>query len=66
MGECAVDREEYERHLHAAQMLLEGEIGDGSKVKVSAGKSGLIINGKTFDASDDSLDEPAAPSHAIH
>jgi ATP-dependent Clp protease ATP-binding subunit ClpB len=49
-----------------AQMLLEGEIGDGSKVKVSAGKSGLIINGKTFDASDDSLDEPAAPSHAIH
>jgi ATP-dependent Clp protease ATP-binding subunit ClpB len=49
-----------------AQMLLEGEIGDGSKVKVSAGKAGLIINGKTFDASEDSLDEPAAPSHAIH
>ena len=22
--------------------------------------------GKTFDASEDSLDEPAAPSHAIH
>jgi ATP-dependent Clp protease ATP-binding subunit ClpB len=49
-----------------AQMLLEGEIGDGAKVKVSAGKSGLIINGKTFDASEDSLDEPPAPSHAIH
>jgi ATP-dependent Clp protease ATP-binding subunit ClpB len=49
-----------------AQMLLEGEIGDGANVKVSAGKSGLIINGKTFDASEDSLDEPAAPSHAIH
>ncbi|HEY3778096.1 MAG TPA: ATP-dependent chaperone ClpB [Rhizomicrobium sp.] len=49
-----------------AQMLLEGEIGDGANVKVSAGKSGLIINGKTFDASEDSLDEPAAPSLAIH
>jgi ATP-dependent Clp protease ATP-binding subunit ClpB len=49
-----------------AHMLLEGDIGDGAKVKVSAGKSGLIINGKTFDASEDSLDEPPAPSHAIH
>jgi len=49
-----------------AQMLLEGDIGDGAKVKVSAGKSGLIINGKTFDASEDSLDEPPIPSHAIH
>jgi ATP-dependent Clp protease ATP-binding subunit ClpB len=49
-----------------AQMLLEGEIGDGAKLKVSAGKSGLVINGKTFDASEDSLDEPAARSHAIH
>ncbi|HTT85670.1 MAG TPA: ATP-dependent chaperone ClpB [Rhizomicrobium sp.] len=49
-----------------AQMILEGEIGDGAKVKVSAGKVGLIINGKTFDAADDSLDEPPAPSHAIH
>jgi ATP-dependent Clp protease ATP-binding subunit ClpB len=49
-----------------AQMLLEGEIGDGAKVTVGAGKSGLIINGKTFDASEDSLDEPPAPSHAIH
>ena len=49
-----------------AQMLLEGDLADGIKVKVSAGKFGLIINGKTFDASEDSLDEPAAPSHAIH
>jgi ATP-dependent Clp protease ATP-binding subunit ClpB len=50
-----------------AQMLLEGDIGDGAKVKVSAGKAGLIINGKAFDASEDSLDEPAPPaSHAIH
>jgi ATP-dependent Clp protease ATP-binding subunit ClpB len=49
-----------------AQMLLEGEIGDGATVKVGAGKTGLIINGKTFDASEDSLDEPPVPSHAIH
>jgi hypothetical protein len=49
-----------------AQMLLEGEIGDGARVEVSAGRSGLIINGKTFDASEDSIDEPAAPSRAIH
>jgi ATP-dependent Clp protease ATP-binding subunit ClpB len=49
-----------------AQLLLEGEIGDGAKVKVSAGKTGLIINGKVFDAAEDSLDEPQAPSHAIH
>jgi ATP-dependent Clp protease ATP-binding subunit ClpB len=49
-----------------AQLLLEGEIGDGSKVIVSAGKGGLVINGKTFDAAEDSLDEPSGPSHAIH
>ena len=49
-----------------AELLLEGEIGDGAKVKVGATKSGLVINGKTFDASEESLDEPVAPSHAIH
>jgi ATP-dependent Clp protease ATP-binding subunit ClpB len=49
-----------------AQMLLEGEIGDGAVVKVGAAKTGLVVNGKTFDASEDSLDEPSIPSHAIH
>ena len=49
-----------------AELLLEGEIGEGATVKVGAGKAGLVINGKTFDASEDSLDEPPAPSHAIH
>ena len=49
-----------------AQLLLEGDIGDGAKVTVGAGASGLIINGRSFDASEDSLDEPAVPSHAIH
>ncbi|MGH6877373.1 MAG: AAA family ATPase, partial [Rhizomicrobium sp.] len=49
-----------------AQLLLEGEIGDGAKVKVAAAKTGLVINGKTFDSAEDSLDEPPAPSLAIH
>jgi ATP-dependent Clp protease ATP-binding subunit ClpB len=49
-----------------AELLLEGEIGDGSLVTVGASKTGLVINGKIFDASEDSLDEPPAPSHAIH
>ncbi|HWY15146.1 MAG TPA: ATP-dependent chaperone ClpB [Rhizomicrobium sp.] len=49
-----------------AQLLLEGTIGDGAKVKVSAGKNGLVIDGKTFDTGDDYLDEPSVSSHAIH
>ncbi|HEV2561134.1 MAG TPA: ATP-dependent chaperone ClpB [Rhizomicrobium sp.] len=48
-----------------AQMLLQGELGDGAKVKVSAGKNGLTLNGKSFDVIEDVLGaEP--PSHAIH
>ncbi len=48
-----------------AQLLLEGKIGDGAKIKVGAGKNGLIIDGKEFASGDDiPLDE--APSHAIH
>ena len=49
-----------------AELLLEGQIGDGATVEVGVGKSGLVINGKSYDASEDSLDEPPAPSHAIH
>jgi len=48
-----------------AQLLLQGEIGDGAKVKVSAGKHGLTIDGKSFDVVEDAL-APEAPSHAIH
>src|SRR3569832_1144433 len=33
-----------------AQMLLEGKIGDGANVKVSASKTGLTINGQEFAA----------------
>ncbi|HWE05593.1 MAG TPA: ATP-dependent chaperone ClpB, partial [Rhizomicrobium sp.] len=49
-----------------AQLLLEGTIGDGAKVKVSAGKNGLIIDGETFDTGDDYLDEPSVSSRAVH
>ncbi|MBZ5603941.1 MAG: AAA family ATPase, partial [Acidobacteriia bacterium] len=43
-----------------AQMILEGRIGDGAHVKVSASKTGLTINGEEFSASADDLD--AAPA----
>jgi len=49
-----------------AQLLLEGKIGDGAKVKVTAGNAGLLIDGHAFDTGNDPFDEPSAPSHAIH
>src|SRR6202012_5281446 len=50
-----------------AQLLLEGKIVDGAKIKVGAGKSGLTINGQEFGASVDEFDtEHAAPSRAVH
>jgi ATP-dependent Clp protease ATP-binding subunit ClpB len=51
-----------------AQLLLEGKIVDGSKVKVSVGKSGLSINGVEFAASEDDLDIEHSPqrSRAVH
>ncbi|HEY1709679.1 MAG TPA: ATP-dependent chaperone ClpB [Rhizomicrobium sp.] len=48
-----------------AQLLLEGKIGDGAKVKVGANKTGLVINGQTF-ANDDDLALDDLPSHAVH
>jgi ATP-dependent Clp protease ATP-binding subunit ClpB len=48
-----------------AQLLLEGRIADGSKVKVSATKAGLTIDGESFDVGDDVFAE-APPSRAIH
>jgi ATP-dependent Clp protease ATP-binding subunit ClpB len=48
-----------------AELILEGKIGDGAHVTVSAGKHGLTINGQSFDAGDDFL-EPEAPSHSVH
>ncbi len=48
-----------------AQLLLEGKIGEGSKIDVSAGKNGLIVNGQEFAASAEEI-EFEAPSRAIH
>jgi ATP-dependent Clp protease ATP-binding subunit ClpB len=49
-----------------AQLLLEGKIADGAKVKVSTGKAGLTIDGREFRSSDDDLDLDQAPSKALH
>ena len=49
-----------------AQLLLEGKIADGDKVKVGVGKSGLLINGQEFAASDDDINIERAPSKALH
>jgi ATP-dependent Clp protease ATP-binding subunit ClpB len=40
-----------------AQLLLEGKIADGAKVKVSASKTGLTIDGQEFAAATDELSE---------
>jgi ATP-dependent Clp protease ATP-binding subunit ClpB len=44
-----------------AHQILEGKIGDGDKVKVSATKTGLTINGQEFAAANDELVD-AAPA----
>jgi len=49
-----------------AQLLLEGKISDGAKIKVSVGKNGLTIDGQEFGASPDELDIEHAPSRALH
>jgi ATP-dependent Clp protease ATP-binding subunit ClpB len=49
-----------------AQLLLEGKIADGAKVKVGAGKSGLTINGQEFAASPDEAEIDQGPSKALH
>jgi ATP-dependent Clp protease ATP-binding subunit ClpB len=48
-----------------AQLLLEGKIGEGSKVNVTVGKNGLILNGQEFAGSAEEI-EFEAPSRAIH
>jgi ATP-dependent Clp protease ATP-binding subunit ClpB len=49
-----------------AQLILEGKIADGSKVRVSTGKAGLSINGQEFSASPEELDVEHIPSRAVH
>jgi ATP-dependent Clp protease ATP-binding subunit ClpB len=51
-----------------ATLLLEGKIADGDTVKVSAGKTGLTINGAEFAGAADALSvlDSDTPSHAVH
>jgi ATP-dependent Clp protease ATP-binding subunit ClpB len=51
-----------------AQLILEGKVMDGSKVKVSVGKNGLTVNGVEFATADDDLETEHSPqtSRAVH
>jgi ATP-dependent Clp protease ATP-binding subunit ClpB len=50
-----------------AEMILAGNVHDGSEVKISAGKDGLSFNGKTVRASDpDSDTEQAVPKRMLN
>jgi ATP-dependent Clp protease ATP-binding subunit ClpB len=49
-----------------AELLLQGKIGDGSTVKVSSSKHGLVIDGMEFATGESDLMDEAAPSHAVH
>jgi ATP-dependent Clp protease ATP-binding subunit ClpB len=49
-----------------AQLILEGKIGEGAVVKVSASKTGLTINGQEFAASNDELVDAAPAGVAIN
>ena len=49
-----------------AQLLLEGKITDGAKVKVSASKTGLTVDGQEFSAAPDELAETAPQGVALN
>jgi ATP-dependent Clp protease ATP-binding subunit ClpB len=49
-----------------AQMLLEGKIGEGAKVKVGIGRTGLTLNGEEFASSSDDDVFEHAPSKALN
>ncbi|HKD47067.1 MAG TPA: AAA family ATPase, partial [Rhizomicrobium sp.] len=49
-----------------AHMILEGKIGDGAKVKVSASKVGLTLNGQEFAAATDELVDAAPAGMALN
>jgi ATP-dependent Clp protease ATP-binding subunit ClpB len=49
-----------------AQLILEGKIADGSKVKVGVGKSGLTINGQEFAHATEDIEMERAPSRSLH
>ena len=49
-----------------AQLLLEGKVGDGATVAVSASTSGLTINGQEFAASADELADLPPPGTSLN
>ncbi|MBV9551016.1 MAG: ATP-dependent chaperone ClpB [Alphaproteobacteria bacterium] len=49
-----------------AQLLLEGRVGDGATVTVSASKSGLSINGEEFAAGTDELADLPPPGTSLN
>jgi len=49
-----------------AQMILEGKVGEGAAVKVSATKTGLTINGQEFSAVADDLTDTPPPGVALN
>jgi ATP-dependent Clp protease ATP-binding subunit ClpB len=49
-----------------AQLILEGQVSEGARVKVSASKTGLTINGKEFAAAADELADSAPAGVALN
>jgi ATP-dependent Clp protease ATP-binding subunit ClpB len=49
-----------------AHLLLEGKIADGARVKVSASKTGLTLNGQEFAAAADELVDAAPAGMALN
>ena len=49
-----------------AQLILEGNIAEGATVSVSAGKTGLIVNGQEFSASADELFDAPPPGSTLN
>ena len=49
-----------------AQLLLEGKIADGSKIEVSASKTGLTLDGEEFAAGADELHRCAGREHSLN
>jgi ATP-dependent Clp protease ATP-binding subunit ClpB len=49
-----------------AQLILEGAIAEGATVQVSAGKTGLIVNGKEFSATADELFDAPPPGSTLN
>ena len=49
-----------------AQLILKGNIAEGASVTVSAGKTGLIINGKEFAATADELFDAPPPGSTLN